>query len=206
MAQELFTNNAYATLAAPITNVATTLTVSAGRGALYPNPTGGQFFRFTLLDASLNAEIGFCTQRTGDVFNVIARGQEGTTARAYTTGDAVKHRWTAGAASQLVQIQNALTLTDAANIDWNTSVSRSAVVTLGGNRIFNAPTGLVSGESYVLVVKQDATGGRTIAWNGIFKWPLGAAPVLSTAANAIDILSFVVNGTNLYGMFQKGFA
>ena len=53
---------------------------------------------------------------------------------------------------------------------------------------------------------QDGTGSRTLAYNAIYKWPAGVAPVLSTAANAIDILTFVSDGTNMYGVAQKAFA
>ncbi len=61
-----------------------------------------------------------------------------------------------------------------------------------------APTNLVVGSS-VLRITQDVTGSRTVTWNAIYKWSAGTAPVLSTAGSAIDILSFVYDGTNLYG-------
>lgn len=90
------------------------------------------------------------------------------------------------------------TLTDGATINWATTTSQVAVVTLGGNRTFAAPTGLVNGAFYALAVYQDATGGRTLAWNTVFKWNAGSAPTLSTAANAKDFFVFRSDGTNLY--------
>lgn len=89
------------------------------------------------------------------------------------------------------------TLTDAANIDWAVGAAQSAKVTLGGNRTFNAPTGLVAGALYVLRVIQDGTGSRTLAWNAVFKF--GATPILQTAAGAVDVFLFYSDGTNLYG-------
>src|SRR6056300_1416513 len=43
-----------------------------------------------------------------------------------------------------------LTLTDAANIDWNTASGQVAKVTLEGNRTLNAPTNLQDGAFYAL--------------------------------------------------------
>ena len=40
----IFANNASTTLAAPITNAATSLTVSSGTGAEFPTPSAGQQF------------------------------------------------------------------------------------------------------------------------------------------------------------------
>ena len=98
------------------------------------------------------------------------------------------------------------TLTDAGTIAWDVSVAQVAKVTLGGNRTLGAPTNLIDGATYILRVKQDGTGSRTLAYNAVFKWPGGTAPVLSTAANALDILTFVSDGTYLYGVAQKAFS
>lgn len=101
---------------------------------------------------------------------------------------------------------NKTALTDAANILWDINSGVMATLTLGGNRIFNSPTNLKPG-TYILVLKQDATGTRTItSWGSVFKWANGSAPTLSTAANATDVLSFVCDGTYLYGAMSKGFA
>lgn len=97
-------------------------------------------------------------------------------------------------------------LTDASSIAWNLNTAQTARVTLGGNRTLAAPSNLVDGGTYILFVKQDGTGSRTLAYNAVFKWPGGVAPVLSTGANALDILSFVSDGTNMYGTIQKAFA
>jgi len=93
---------------------------------------------------------------------------------------------------------NATTLTDAATIAWDTSSNQVTSVELGGNRTFGAPTNLVDGGVYVLMVKQDSTGSRTGTWNAVFKWTAGSTPTLTTAASAKDIFTFLSDGTNLY--------
>lgn len=98
------------------------------------------------------------------------------------------------------------TLTDAATIAWDSSSNQVATVTLGGNRTLGNPSNKQGGATYILIVKQDGTGNRTLAYNSAFKFPNGVTPVLSTAANAVDILTFVCDGTNMYGVCQKAFS
>ena len=96
MAVPLFTNNASGTLAGSYNAVATDLTLTAGQGALFPSPTGGDWFALTLVDSFNNIEIVKCTARTGDTLTVV-RGQEGTAARALGAGEKAELRVTAAA-------------------------------------------------------------------------------------------------------------
>lgn len=53
----------------------------------------------------------------------------------------------------------------------------------------------IAGKSFMLMVIQDGTGGRTITWptgGSAVRWNGGVPPTLSTAAGAIDIFMFVV--------------
>jgi hypothetical protein len=98
------------------------------------------------------------------------------------------------------------TLTDAATINWDAASGQLAKVTLGDNRTMAAPTNLVEGREYTLVVIQDGTGSRTITWNAVFKWPLGVAPTLSTAGGSKDLLVFKYLDSVLLGSMLKGMA
>lgn len=104
MTQYIFANNASSTLSAPITSIATTLTVAVGTGAVFPNPTSGQAFTLTLTDAATGkiTEIMLCTSRATDTLTVV-RGQEGTTAVPWTTGDFANNFLTAGTAALFIQ-------------------------------------------------------------------------------------------------------
>lgn len=101
---------------------------------------------------------------------------------------------------------NATSLTDWASIAWNLEDNQVAKVTLAGNRTLAAPTNLKDGATYILTVTQDATGSRTLAYNAVFKFPWGTAPILTTDANAVDILTFISDGTNLYWVAQLDFS
>jgi hypothetical protein len=72
------------------------------------------------------------------------------------------------------------------------------IITLTGNATITMPTA-VSGKSFIMFLKQDATGSRTVTWSTV-KWPSGTAPTITTAASRQDIYSFFSDGTNWYGV------
>ncbi len=111
----LWTDNASSLLASSITNVQTTLTVSAGQGALYPAPGAGQIFVGTLEDTAGNIEVVLCTGRSGDTCTIV-RAQEGTTALAFASGSRFEIRCTAGMLQALLQKNGGDTLAGTTNL------------------------------------------------------------------------------------------
>ncbi|MDQ2230667.1 hypothetical protein RBI69_12575 [Citrobacter portucalensis] len=100
----LAANNAQTVLAAGISSTATSLTVNAGTGTLFPSPAAGtSFFKLTIIDAATGSltEIVHVTARAGDVFT-IQRGQEGTVPRAWSANDIVANMMTAGTLSYIL--------------------------------------------------------------------------------------------------------
>lgn len=83
-------------------------------------------------------------------------------------------------------------LTDAVNITSDFNDSNFFSVTLAGNRTLDNPSNLVAGQSGSIWLIQDATGGRTLSLGSNFKTSLGSAIELTTTANAIDRLDYVV--------------
>jgi len=106
MTVQVFSNNAKSTLASAITSTQTTITVAPGTGALFPNPSGGQQFKITLISATSSTvyEICNCTARSTDTLTII-RGQEGTTAQPFSLNDIVGHFDTAAVMTDLVQTE-----------------------------------------------------------------------------------------------------
>ena len=86
-------------------------------------------------------------------------------------------------------------LTDGATITPDFAASNNFSVTLGGNRTLANPTNLVAGQSGVIFITQDATGSRTLAYGTYWKFTSGTAPTLTTTANAVDVLVYVVQST-----------
>lgn len=98
------------------------------------------------------------------------------------------------------------TLTDGASIAWDLSLGAMATVTLTDNRALANPTNLVNGATYLLIIKQDANGNHTLSFGDAYRFAGGTDPTLSTGANAVDIIAFLCDGTNLYGSFQGNFS
>ena len=129
----LYTNNATTTLAASITNVATTLTVATGTGALFPAITTPDYFYATLVDSSNNIEIVKVTARSSDTFT-ITRAQESTTARAYASGDKVELRVTAAGLANKLDKDTGGTLSGALALPANgLNVGSGQLAVSGGN-------------------------------------------------------------------------
>lgn len=55
--------------------------------------------------------------------------------------------------------------------------------------------------SVTLILRQDGAGGRTVAWPGAVKWAGGTPPLVTSAANAVDVYAFVTRdgGVTWYG-------
>ena len=62
-----------------------------------------------------------------------------------------------------------------------------------------------AGKSFILILTQAATGMTTATFTGV-KYPGGTAPTITATASAVDIISFVANGTVWYGTFVQAFA
>ena len=97
-------------------------------------------------------------------------------------------------------------LTDAPSIVWDVEDKQSTAVTLTANRALANPTNQIDKGTYILRVVQDGTGSRTLSFGANYKWPGGTAPTLTTTAGAVDIISFVSDGTDMYGVFQGDFS
>ena len=62
-----------------------------------------------------------------------------------------------------------------------------------------------AGKSFILILTQAATGMTTCTFTSV-KWPGGTAPTITATASAVDIISFVANGTSWFGTYVQAFA
>lgn len=91
-------------------------------------------------------------------------------------------------------------------LDFSTGNNFSGVA--NANFTLPLPTNMVPGQAGSIEIQQDATGSRTITYASGWIFAGGARPALSTAANAIDVISFLVrsNGTQIEATLNAGFA
>ena len=71
-------------------------------------------------------------------------------------------------------------------------------LTLTGSATITMPTA-VAGKSFIMILSQDATGGRTVTWSTVV-WPSATAPTITSTASKKDIYSFFSDGTSWFGV------
>lgn len=101
---------------------------------------------------------------------------------------------------------NMTTLTSTSNsIAWDLESNQVAQHTATENTTLANPTNQVAGATYLFIFVQDSTP-RTLAFGTAYKFPGGTAPTVSTGSGAVDVISFVSDGTNMYGTFAQDFS
>ena len=101
----------------------------------------------------------------------------------------VANTWTAGQRAEIT------TLTDGATITPDLNDSNNYVVVIAGNRTIANPTNITAGQSGSIFVTQDGTGSRTASWGSYWDWAGGTAPTLSTGANQVDRIDYIVRSS-----------
>lgn len=86
-------------------------------------------------------------------------------------------------------------LTDASSIATDMALGNNFSVTLGGSRTLANPTNLTAGQHGSIVITQDGTGSRTLAYGSYWKFANGTAPTLTTTASAVDVLAYYVESS-----------
>ena len=98
-------------------------------------------------------------------------------------------------------------LTDGATITPNFALANNFSVTLGGNRTLANPSNLTAGQSGSIFITQDGTGSRTLAYGSYYDFIGGTAPTLSTAANAVDRIDYIVrSSTSIHCVFTAKYS
>lgn len=93
-------------------------------------------------------------------------------------------------AAEFVPISYASTI----SLDLNTGINFS--ITLTGNTVLANPTNAKVGQTGIIYVAQDGTGGRTLSFGSNYKFPNGTAPLPDTTASYVNIYNyFVVSST-----------
>lgn len=178
------------------------LTSAADKGIQFTGSGTAATYDLTAAGKALLDDADAAAQRTTLGLGTIAVLDEATTAqvRSNTADKALStdQTWAAG---------DYVALTDAATVDVDLSTGLNFSLTIGGNRTLGAPTNTKNGQAGEIIITQDGTGSRTLAYHANWKFAGGADPALSTAAGAVDVLSYkVVNSTFIIASLSKAFA
>jgi len=202
--------------------------------ATFTNNTGGTFnvsgFKTSDLVVtggtySNSTGISTFTNNTGGTFNVTGYFTGATSVTGFTySNNNLTIKQTTGDLSVLVNTMTGLTingnltytgqtnnpiytagtLTSSFIPNWNNSNIQHIILSAATTSI-SGGTNIKNGAVYTMIVKQNATGSRLVTWAPQYKWQSGIAPVLTSLANGVDIMTFISDGTNLYGLIAKDF-
>ena len=75
-------------------------------------------------------------------------------------------------------------------VDWNNGNVQYLVMDVNLTLSFSNP---VSGHAYTLILKQDGSGTNSVTWPSNVAWPGGAAPTITSDANAVDVVTLIYN-------------
>lgn len=76
------------------------------------------------------------------------------------------------------------------NLDFR--VANNHEITLEGSSTLAGPVSPSGGQSGAVVIRQDGTGSRTLAYSGGWSFAGGTAPTLTTTASGVDLLIYYV--------------
>ena len=88
-------------------------------------------------------------------------------------------------------------LTSGTTVAIDASLSNNFKLTMTGACKLSNPSNLTEGMVLNFAVDQDATGGRVLTFDTMFKWPGGTAPTWITTAGAKNFFSAYYDGTIL---------
>jgi hypothetical protein len=96
------------------------------------------------------------------------------------------------------------TVTSSNTLSLTSGTVQTVTLTASTACTFTMPTA-TAGKSFILIVTQAAGGSGTAVFTSV-KFPAGTAPTITATASAIDILTFVANGTSWFGTYAQAFA
>lgn len=187
-------------------------------GSVFGSPS----FSFPLR-VTANGVVYSISGRTGNTL-YIDSVIEGTADQNLSSGTQVENLMTAGALTDIHQSLNTLKTqvdasysirssminqaTDGITITFDLAIADTHMVTLGGNRTLALSNQATSPpwRRILLILKQDATGGRTVTWfNGIVWMTAGGTPpTLASGANQRTAITLIQESNGVYLGFLDG--
>jgi len=135
-----------------------------------------------------------------------------TYAKIASAAIATTTQYRANTADRLIETDTAwgaadyVALTPGTNVSVDMSSGFNFSLAMGGNYTLDNPTNTKS-QAGAIVITQDGTGSRTLAYGTNWKFAGGTDPTLSTAAGAVDVLFYqVISSTSIVGNLVKAIA
>lgn len=99
------------------------------------------------------------------------------------------------------QYANLATLGNTTPITWDLSQAQVAQAYLTANTSLSNPTNQRAGATYILFLRQ--SGNVTLSFGNAYSFVNNVTPAVSSVTGTVNILSFVSDGTRLYGSLGR---
>jgi hypothetical protein len=96
------------------------------------------------------------------------------------------------------------TVGSSATLSLTSGTVITATLTSATACTFTMPS-VAAGKSFVVLLRQPASGTATTATFTDVKWNSSGAPTITATLGRMDILSFISDGTNWYGSYSQGY-
>lgn len=146
----------------------------------------GQAGRFLVTDGTAAAWADLPLASAADAAAAVATGRLLTPA----TAAAGFLRLAGGTLAGPLRARAVVTLADAPSITPDFAAGNDFTVTLAGNRTLANPSNAAAGQGGSILIRQDATGGRTLAFGSAWVFPGATAPMLTFAGGRVDRLDY----------------
>jgi len=94
----------------------------------------------------------------------------------------------------------------AGSVNWNADGRNLHKIVLTSNCTLENGSNPISGAQYQFIVEQDATGGYTLSYGNLFRFPGGTAPTIPIAANSKSIITCLFDGTHYLAVSAENFS
>ena len=182
-----------------VSNAATgafTVTISSGGGGL--SFVVQQGVRAVVVADGVNVISPSANIAAGTITNAMLGDDIVTYPKVSTTAIATASDFRSDVASKLLPSASVwdaaeyVTLTDAASIAVDMSTGFNFSVTIAANRALANPTNAKPGQSGIIAVTEDGTGGWSLTFGSSYKFANGVTPTLDTVAGRVNILTYSV--------------
>jgi hypothetical protein len=159
---------------------AATTSTTASSATSVPNDT----ITYAMIQNMTTARIlGRTTGGSGDIEELTAGSTLTLSGGSLSLNLGSSNAWTA------TQYVTPSALTSGTNISVNAALSNTFTLTIAHNATLDNPTNLANGMVLTFRIKQDGTGGRTLAYGTKYEFPGDVAPTITPTAGKMDVIT-----------------
>jgi len=93
--------------------------------------------------------------------------------------------------------------TASTTVDWNTGNVQTFTLN-SATTTFTFSNGQ-AGATYMLIIRQNASGSQVISWPGTIAWSGASTPTMTATASRYDVYTFVFDGSKYFGSYVQNY-